>query len=465
VRRALTLARALLASGILGAPVAAAADAVTAFVDVNLVTMDEEQVLPHRAVLVRGGAIAAVGTVKDVAVPKGARRIPGGGRYLMPGLADMHIHIPPEASDDASASREMLLLVAHGVTTARVMIGQPEHLALRDRIARDERLGPTLIVAGPPLGVAPGSLPGAPRVDSPADAARVPPEQKAVGYDCVKVLDGLPRDQYDALLASARTAGIPVVGHVPQSVPLEHALEAGQASIEHLSGYVEALIADDSPLRGRTSLRVSEAMGAIDESKLPRLAAATRTASVWNTPTLFFWRALISADPPERLLERPGMEYVPADERRAWAEERRKALVARPPDRDAIARYHALRLRITQALHRAGAGLLLGTDSPDAFTVVGVAVHEELKLLVEAGLTPYQALRAGTADASAFLGGDRFGLVAVGRRADLLLVEGNPLADVGNVALLSGVMVRGRWLTRQELTAKLAQRRLRKVGG
>jgi imidazolonepropionase-like amidohydrolase len=296
-----------------------------------------------------------------------------------------------------------------------------------------------------------------PAVKTPQEAARAVAEQKQAGYDAIKLLDGLGRAEYDAVLKAAREAGLPVVGHVPDAVGLEHALASKQDSIEHLSGYLEALIRDDSPLEGKPA-RLRDVMQALDESRIPRLAAATRAAGSTNVPTLFFWRALFSVDTPEQLKRRPGLEYVPTKKVEEWSAQRQAALPKFSSTQETMAQYHALRSRLAKALQDAGAPVLLGTDSPDFFNVPGVAALEELKLLVAAGLTPYQALRAGTADAARFLGGaEEFGTVAVGRRADLILLEADPLTDVGNLARRAGVMVSGRWLPEAELQGKLRE--------
>jgi imidazolonepropionase-like amidohydrolase len=382
-----------------------------AFEDVTVVPMDSERLLPGQTVLVEGERIVWIAPYATAVVPEGTRRIEAKGQFLMPGLADMHIHIPPEGSDEAAATKEFWLFVAHGVTTARVMIGQPEHLALRDRVARGELFGPRLYVAGPPLGIKAGALPGVPELKTLDDARRVPAEQKKAGYDFVKILDDLTLEQYDALVAGCREAGIPLVGHVPDSVSLEHAL-ASQASIEHLAGYVEALIPAD--LRNKPGLRLSEVLDKLELARLPEVVAATRKANGVNVPTLFFWSAYVSSDTPERLATRGGLEFVSTKEKAGWAEQRTKSL-ARNPNPTDYAPYHALRARLTKALADADATLLLGTDSPDFYTVAGVATHEELARLVAAGLTPYQALRGGTRDAAAFVHAEReFGTVAPG---------------------------------------------------
>lgn len=428
-----------------------------AIVGATVIPMDSDRVLPNHSVVVEGGRIAAVGPADRVAVPKGARRIDAAGKFLVPGLVDTHIHIPAEGSDDKSAAREFQLFLAHGITTARVMIGQPEHLALRDKVARGELAGPTLFVASPPLGVKPGSLPGVPKIESPEDARRFALDARQAGYDGVKVLDGMSRADYDAFVAGAREAGLPVWGHVPDPVGLARALELKQDTIDHLAGYVEALVPADSPLHQQEFMRLADAMAALDEGLLPKLVERTRAAGSVNVPTLDFWRVLVNANSTEELLGRPGLEYVPAKQVAEWSEEQRKARERNPRSRELVESYHALRSRIAGALHAAGLPVLLGTDSPDVWNVAGVAAHTELRLMAEAGFTPREALLAATRGPARLLGGEReFGAIAPGLRADLLLLEADPLLDVANLGRRAGVMARGRFFSEAELRGWLA---------
>jgi imidazolonepropionase-like amidohydrolase len=428
-----------------------------AFTNVDVIPMDSDQVLRDQVVVVENGRIVSLGPGDRVRLPAALRKIDGSGKFLIPGLVDAHIHIPPEASDAKGAANELLLFLAHGVTTARVMIGQPEHLALRDSIARGELLGPSLYVASPPLGVKAGSLPGVPEITAPDDARRFALAAKQAGYDGVKVLDGMSRAEYEAFVAGAREAGLPVWGHVPDAVGLTHALELKQDSIEHLAGYVEALIPENSPLKKQEVVRLADAMAALDEALLPEVAHATKAAGVVNVATLDFWKALVNAATPEELSRRPGLEYVPAKQLAEWSERQRKAREGNPRPKQVVDDYHALRARIVRALRDAGSPVLLGTDSPDVWNVAGVSALEELALLVDAGLTPREALHAATRGPALLLRGEReFGSIAPGLRADLVLLDADPLADVRNLAKRAGVMVRGRWLPESELREKRA---------
>lgn len=378
-----------------------------AFVGVAVVPMDGDRVLEGRTVLVRDGVVAAVG--EEVAVPGGALRIDGRGRYLMPGLADMHVHNWYE--------EEHVLFLANGVTTVRNLWGAPMHVRWRREIEAGERLGPTIRTTGPIVdGAEPVWQEGAVVVTTPERAREVVADQKAAGYDAVKVYDRLSADAYAALAAAAREAGMRLEGHVPAAVGIGRALEAGQDSVEHLGGY---------PLANAETMA--------------ELAKRTAEAGTWSCVTLVVYA---KRDPG------PEMRYVPPRLRATWG----PATVAEvPPPLRELA---AMRGRAARTLHEATGRVLLGTDCGTPFIVAGWSVHEELALLVGAGLTPYEALSCGTRRAAEYLG-EPSGVVAEGKRADLLLLDANPLEDVANAARIRGVMVRGRWLPREELDRML----------
>ncbi|HKV35024.1 MAG TPA: amidohydrolase family protein [Pyrinomonadaceae bacterium] len=423
-----------------------------AFVNVNVVPFDRERILEGQTVIVRDGRIAEIGPANKMRVPAGAREIDGRGKYLMPGLADMHVHLFPGTGKDDLAQQQLQLFLANGVTTVRNMIGKPEHLTLRDRVAKREVLGPTIYTAGPPLL---GN-----NVSSPEVAERVVTEQKNAGYDLLKVHEGLTPETYTAIAATAKRVGIPFAGHVTATVGLKRALEAQQTSIEHLDGYLQAMVADNSPVPPTPSQVVlGPVLEHIDESKIPALAAATRKANVWNDPTLTLFKLVVSDTTPEEYLKWPEMQYIPAKMREGFAKQKQSTL-GEPVPLSERQRYLELRNKMLVALRAAGAKLLVGPDSPQFFLVPGFATHRELQSFVEAGLTPYQALEAATLNpaeyfAQVFKTSRDFGTVEAGMRADLLLLDANPLQSVANLSKRQGVMVRGHWLPETELRQML----------
>src|SRR5688572_25962447 len=226
----------IVAIALVALPLSAQRAGETAFVDVNVLTMESERVLTGQTVVVRGEEIVAVGPAARVKVPAGATRIDGKGKYLMPGMAEMHGHIPPPQAPKEFTEAVLFLYVSNGVTTVRGMLGAPGQLELRERVNSGELLSPTLYLAGPSFN---GNS-----VSSPAQAAEMVRRQKREGWDLLKVHPGLTRDEYDAMARAAREEGIRFAGHVPAEVGLAHALEVGQETIDHVDGYVEHLGAE-----------------------------------------------------------------------------------------------------------------------------------------------------------------------------------------------------------------------------
>jgi imidazolonepropionase-like amidohydrolase len=427
-RRSLTLALLLLVcAGAASGRAPKPAPTAVAFVGVTVVPMDRERSLANQTVVVRDGRVAEIGPAGKVKVPAGALAVDGKGKYLMPGLAEMHGHLPHPKEGEELSNRFLRLFVANGVTTVRGMFGFPNHPALRDRLARGEAVGPTLYVASPAM------FGG--QVKTPEQARALVAEHKKAGFDLIKVHEQLSPEVYDALVAAAREAKIPVAGHVPDAVGLERALAARQSSIEHLDGYLEAIESD---------------------ADIARLAAATRDAGVWNTPTMGLYRTIFGSESTESLAARPEMRFVPKSMVDGWAAQRAAQAGGIAQMGEEAKKIPALRDRMLKALADAGAKLLLGSDAPQVFSVPGFSLHREMRAMADAGLTPYQVLEAGTRNAAVYLGAEReFGTVEVGKRADLVLLDADPLADVANVARRSGVMLRGRWYPEAELRAMI----------
>ncbi|GIW52711.1 MAG: amidohydrolase [Gemmatimonadales bacterium] len=428
----------------------AAAQQVSAFVGVNVIPMDRERVLQNQTVVVRDGNIVALGPAGSTPIPQGALRIDGTGKYLLPGLAEMHAHIPVPEQDPEYTERVLFLYVANGVTTARSMLGHPSHLELRRRVEAGEIVGPRLWTSGPS---ASGNS-----VRTPAQADSLVRAQKAFGYDFVKIHPGLSLESFEALDRAADEVGIKFAGHVPTAVGVRRALAAGYWSIDHLDGYMHAIVADGAPVN------VEEAGGFfgiglvdyVDESKIPAIARATREAGVWNVPTQTLMENLASETPPESLALRQDYRYMPRQFLERSMEQKRN--LHRQTTAQARRRFIELRRKLLKALHDAGAGLLLGSDAPQWWNVPGFSALRELEAVVAAGLTPYQALETATRNVAVFLGAaDRQGTIEVGKRADLLLLDANPLENIANVHRRAGVMIRGRWLSREAIEQRLAQ--------
>jgi imidazolonepropionase-like amidohydrolase len=432
-----------------------AADSVTAFVGVNVIPMDRDRVVPGQTVVVRNGRIAAVGPSASTAVPAGATRIDGTGKFLMPGLAEMHAHVQgPQAPNAEQMNRDiMFLYVANGITTIRAMLGAPNQLVLRRQLEQGEVLGPTMYVAAP-------SLNGQSAPDAET-AARLVRAHKEAGYDLLKIHPGLNRAAYDAIVATSREVGITWAGHVSAQIGVEHILDTKQSTIDHLDGYIEAAATPETrqAVVGGNQRGVSAMWRSVTDARLRELARKTKQAGTWNVPTMFLWETFFLPGSPDEWAQRDEMKYAPRQWVTNWANAKRQRIQqdAQNGITPADATLHvSLRRKMLKALADEGAPLLMGTDSPQMFNVPGFALHRELKVMLEAGLTPFQVLESGSKNVGLYAARDlkkdgRFGTVAVGNRADLVLLNSNPLQSLDNLSDRAGVMVGGRWVSRADI--------------
>lgn len=414
-----------------------------AIVNVNVIPMTSEVVLPGRSVIVTDGRIVSIGAVDTTALPEDAAVIDGTDRYLIPGLAEMHGHVPGGSSKDLE--RVLGLFIANGVTVVRGMLGQPSHLKLRQQLTDGEITGPRLFTSGPSFN---GNS-----VTGPEQAATMVREQFRDGYDFLKIHPGLSLEEFSAVAGAANELHMPFAGHVPEDVLVEQALAAGIATIDHLDGYMESLLAaSDDPSGGYGGFFGVFLAEHADEGRIDAIAAATAAAGVWNVPTQSLFEHLVSAEDPRRIAERPEMKYVSAATVETWKQTKTELMQDALYKPATAARAIDLRRQLILALQRSGAGLLLGSDAPQVFNVPGFSIHRELKILVEAGLSPFEALQTGTVYPASFLNQEgSFGTVQTGLEADLVLLDGNPLQNIENSRRIHGVMIRGRWLSRQDL--------------
>ena len=437
--RLLTLLAVLLA-----AP--AFADTPTVFVNVNVLPMSSDTVLLQQTVIVEGGEILVIGDVDTTPIPEGARVVDGTDRFLMPGLAEMHAHVPDAGSK--ALDRYFNLYIANGVTTIRGMLGRPSHTGLRADLENDAVFGPRLVTSGP-------SLNGR-SVSGAAQARQMITDQHAAGYDFAKIHPGLTEEEFLALADAAREIGFPFAGHVTVAAGLRRILEEGQATIDHLDGYFVALLPPGSPgLGGYGGFFDVFLADEIEGGRIAEIARATAQANVWNVPTEVLVEQLVDDTPVSELRNRPEMRYMPRETVDEWARAKEAQLADRNYDAEVAALGIERRRRLILELHRAGAGLLLGADSPQIFNVPGFSLHRELDALVAAGLTPYQALYTGTAAVAEFLGSNA-GVLEVGRDADLIMLNANPLEDIRNSRRIHGVMLRGAWYGAATLDERIA---------
>jgi tetratricopeptide (TPR) repeat protein len=404
---------------------------VTAFVDISVGPMDTERILPHQTVLVRAEKIIKVGPASDVHPPPGAIIVEGRGKFLFPGMADMHTHVD---------RKEMLpLFLAAGVTTVLNMgLASPEFVtAVRAEIREGTAVGPRIFAAfmiDGPGDPGPEYVPLCER-----DAREAVHRAKLVGYDFIKVYSRLQPDIYSAVLDEAKKQNITVVGHLAPSVGLEKSFAQGQVMVAHAEEYYKTYF-QNKP----------------DDARIPEAVELTRGAGAYLTPNLSFFAGLakVVSDPRtlDKRLAEPDMDFLPPDIRGAWL----SARPSKPSDR--FVPELATLKKLTLAMSQAGVPLLAGTDSPAVGMIPGTSIDDDLDHLVTAGLTPFQALSAATRTPGEFIhrfvpGAEEFGTIAPGKSADLVMLDANPVIDIRNARQPLGVMVRGRWFERRELDA------------
>lgn len=447
MRQTLIVSLALTFAAVLTARQPATSSAVVAFTHVNVIPMDRETVLKDQTVVVRDGRIASLGPAGAVRVPEGATQVDGRDKFLIPALAEMHAHIPPgDHVTDAAIERTLFMYAANGIGTIRGMLGHPRHLGFRARAARGEIFSPIIFTSGPSFN---GNT--APTPD--AAVARVT-EQKQAGYDFLKIHPGLSLETFNALASTADRVGIRFAGHVPAAVGLTRALEAKYLTIDHLDGYMEALAGPGAPPSQWFGINLVERA---DASRIPALVKATREAGTWMVATETLLEQTVNDQSAEELSKRPEMIYATPQQLKDWAANKANFLQIPSEQRR---KFIALRRQLIKALFDGGVPFLLGSDAPQIWNIPGFSVHRELELMVASGLTPFQALQSGTVNVATFFGrAGEAGTIAAGRRADLVLVDGNPLADITSTSRIAGVMLQGRWMDQPTLRARLASDR------
>lgn len=417
-----------------------------AIINVNVLPMTTETVVPGQTVVVDAGVVVAIGAVDAVPIPAGATVVDGTDRFLMPGLAEMHAHIPGAGTD--ALERVLTLFAANGVTTMRGMLGRPGHLQLRQDLLDGKVFGPRLVTSGPSMN---GNS-----VEGPEDGKRKVEAQYAAGYDFIKIHPGLTREEFRVIADTSNELGMPFAGHVTAATGLEGVLASGMATIDHLDGYLEAMMPADTDRSGGYGgffgvLLAEEVIA----DRIDELARATAAAGVWNVPTQSLFEHRVSSVDAIELSNRPEMTYMPRETVQRWVESKQQLVQERGFSPQIGERAIEIRRRLILALHDAGAGLLLGSDAPQVFNVPGFSLHDELGFLVAAGLSPYEALQTGTTAVAEFLGTNT-GTIEIGRDADLVLLDADPLKDIGNVRRVHGVMLRGTWHSAADLEGRLS---------
>jgi hypothetical protein len=417
--------------------------------NVNLLTMETDEVLSGQTIIIMDGKIAWTGPDDDAEIPDGASVITG-NYYVIPGLAEMHAHIPSVRQGEQYMHDVLVMYLSQGITTIRGMLGEPAHLDLRDKTRDGELPGPRIFTSGPSF--------NAGTATDPETVRGMVKEQAEAGYDLLKLHPGITLENFNALVNEARSHGLEFSGHISYDVGLIRSLEAGQGSIDHLDRYMEYLSGDAANRPDPNIIYFGyDLANDADAGLIDEAARLTAEAGVWNVPTNSL---LVNVfDPrysPDDMRKWPGMEYLPAQMIEGWADYVTRMRSQDDYDPDQARLFLDLRNRLTLALHQHNAGLLLGADAPQIFNPPGFAAHRELALLVEAGLTPFNALRTATVNVGRYLGEEsETGMVKEGFRADLIILRQNPLEVIHFGDQIVGVIAAGRYYDSRQLQEML----------
>ena len=428
-----------------------------AFVDVNVIPMDKERVLQHQTVIVRNGVISEIGDARRIKIPASAQRIDGTGKFLIPGLTDMHVHLfSDDEFPDELAEDELRIMIAYGVTTIRLMTGTPEQLVLRRKSAAGEILAPTIYAASPQFTGRKST--NAYVVTTEAEARTAVSKSKQDGYDFIKVTTYLKPEVYEAIVDEAAKQNIRVVGHADsRSVGLTRALKAKQ-QIEHLDSYLEALLPESSPIKGSVSdiylynPKNWESIDYLDENRIPELARRTVNANPFVVPTLHLFKFTFGKGRSEEsFMAQPDIRFYPKKTIDLWMGVSKRYLSTAAPI-EKREKYIAIRNKLVKAIYDAGGRVMAGSDTPEWLMLYGHTLHLELIDLRDAGLSNYAALEAATRNPALFLGTiNKTGTIEKGKRADLVLLNSNPLDDIANTQQRAGVMLKGKYYQQAEM--------------
>ena len=417
-----------------------------AFQHVRVITMSENEVLDDHTILIDGSRIKEMGPSDSITIPTEAYLIDGTGLTLMPGLADMHAHYEEEEKGP--------LFVVNGITTVRNPTSSGDQFTFDTKAKAGDLVGPNVYTTGPltdgPNPVRGGSV----IIDSPEAAVAVINAQFAAGYKAIKLYETLTKELYEAAVYAAKANGMRIVSHTPKAMQVEDLLELEISSIEHLDGYGEALSRgqfDSSVFRWYELFL--ESWLHVNEDTFEPLAQQTAVANVWNVPTLtYYHQRLKYASEADDFFARSEIDYVPPGVKKFWLGALRNNKSVYLDNWETSQKGQGARLKFVKALYDAGAPLLIGTDTPNPFIVPGYSYHEELVHYSNAGISNDAILRMATSEAARYLEvKGEFGIVEPGARADLILIDGNPLLNLSVLGEPVGVMVNGHWRTREEL--------------
>ena len=417
--------------------------------DVNIIDVRNGEVLENRQIVVDSGKIKRISTTVENTAGY-STKIDGKGKYILPGMAEMHAHIPQPPTSNQRIEDVLFLYLSNGITTIRGMLGHPSHLALREKAKTGEILSPRIYTSSPSLN---GNT-----VTTTEEVVEKVTAYKEDGYDFLKIHPGIQLNVFDTLVKTAKDLGIPFAGHVPTDVGIRHALKSKYASIDHADGFLEGLVPESANVKPHENGFFGYNFTSMaNTDKIDELVELAKENKVWIVPTqsLFErWFAPISSD---ELQMQPEMKYMPASTLADWKKSKDGSTSAASGFTiEQWQRFDNIRKQLIKKLQDEGHGMLLGSDAPQVYNVPGFSIHHEIDGMEKAGLTPLEIIRAGTLNPSRFFGMENtFGEIKEGLEADMILIDANPLENLDALQQLSGVMRMGKWISKEEIETKL----------
>lgn len=377
--------------------------------------------------------------------------IDGKGGYLIPGLAEMHAHIPQPNTPRERLEEVLFLYLSNGITTIRGMLGHETHLTLREDVANGKVLGPRIFTASPSLN---GNS-----ITSKEEAIDKVTAYKEAGFDFLKIHPGIQREVFDQVVTTANKVGIPFAGHVPVDVGIRHALKSKYTSIDHIDGFLEGLVPESENVDPTTNGFFGYAFTPLaNTANIDELVSLSKEHKVWIVPTqsLFErWFAPITAD---ELLKQPEMKYMPKATLANWKQTKERYMADASFSETQWQQFDSIRKQLLAALSKNGHGILLGSDAPQLFNVPGFSIHHEIDGMLGSGMTPKDILKSGTLSPAIFFNMENtFGQVKEGLVADLVLLEANPLEDLKALKTIQSVILKGQVITKTEINERLTK--------
>ncbi len=411
-----------------------------------------QKMIKNQTIHLSKGKITGIGLEQ---IPDGVTVVDGRGKYLMPGLTEMHAHIPvPREGDDTNVRETLFLYLSQGVTTIRGMLGNPYHLDLRTMVESGEVLGPRIYTSSPSIN---GNS-----VRTPEEARQKVTQYKADGYDFLKIHPGVQMEVWNEIEKTANEVDIAYAGHVPVDVGIHRALESRYASIDHLDGYIDGLLKnpeDVDPNGG--GFFGYNFIDEIDSDKIKHLVQKTKVNGVAIVPTQTLFSRWFSPTDVNILMQDPEMQYLPSEMRFAWRQSKTR-LTAGDYNPTEWSKMYSIRKKILAEMVEQDVIILLGSDAPQVMNVPGFSAHREMQDMVDGGMDTYYVLESGTSNPAKYFGtSGTFGTVTEGSSADLIILNDNPLDNIRNSTSIEGVFIRGLYMDRAEINQRLKEIALR----